>query len=215
MIRLALGGAALGLAVLGTWFFWQRPPSCEPAVPPQNIQVGDATLSRESLYQLHSTWTRSDGARIQLHSLSGHFQVLLLMFTQCHGSCPILVKKVQQFAASLPRETQQRVRFVLVSVDPDFDTPKVLDEYRRTMRLDPERWTLLQGAKQDVRELAAVLGFSYDQIDSGEFVHTDLVTLLDPHGAIAQQLTGATTDLTPLATSIASWPPESTHRCRE
>jgi protein SCO1 len=198
-------GAALGLGVVLTIaaVFWQRSTPAKSTAPTLDTAVADERLSEKSLYQLQSTWTRSDGSQVQLSSLRGHFQVLVLMFTQCEGSCPVLVKKVQYFADTLPSEARQRTRFLLVSVDPDNDTPAVLEAYRRTMALDADRWTLLRGAKDDVRELAAVLGFSYEQIDSGAFVHSDVVTLLSPSGEIVKQVTGAATDLAPLTKVIS------------
>jgi protein SCO1/2 len=60
------------------------------------------------------------------------------------------------------------------------------------MKLDAKRWKLLRGSESDVRELAAVLGFNYEQIDSGQFVHSNLITVLDTHGEIVHQQAGVT-----------------------
>jgi protein SCO1/2 len=58
------------------------------------------------------------------------------------------------------------------------------------MRLEESRWTLLRGSQEDVRELAAVLGVSYDQLETGQFVHSNLVTVLDTRGEIIHQQAG-------------------------
>ena len=40
-----------------------------------------------------------------------------------------------------------------VSVDPDYDTPTVLDAYAKSLGADPDRWRFLTGEKDDVYEL--------------------------------------------------------------
>ncbi len=69
--------------------------------------------------------------------------------------------------------------FVLVSFDTERDTPTALAAYRNRQSLDPAQWCLLRGRPEDVRELAAVLGISYAQDPRGQFMHSNILTLLD------------------------------------
>jgi protein SCO1/2 len=101
----------------------------------------------------------------------------------------------------MPDDIKGRVRFLLVTVDPKQDTLPVLRKYRHEMKLD-RRWKLLRGSAHDVRELAAVLGFNYEQIESGQFAHTNLVTLLDRRGEIVHQQNDFSSDPKPLIEAI-------------
>jgi protein SCO1/2 len=139
-----------------------------------------------SIYQLDSSWVEDNGHALKLRSLEGHMQLLALIYTTCTGSCPITVKAMQVYSRELPADLKSRVRFLLVTVDPGQDTLPALREYRKEMKLD-RRWKILRGSEGDVRELAAVIGFNYEQIESRQFAHTNLVTVLDRHGEIVHQ----------------------------
>jgi protein SCO1/2 len=162
-----------------------------------------AGLSERSVYQLDSSWTEDNGRVVELRKLAGNVQVLTLMFTTCTGSCPVTVKALQMFARTLGADIKEHTRFLLVTVDPRRDTLAALRQYRQEMKLDAKRWKLLRGAESDVRELAAVLGFNYEQIDSGQFVHSNLITVLDTHGEIAHQQTGVTGSEAELTAAIS------------
>jgi protein SCO1/2 len=73
---------------------------------------------------------------------------------------------------------------VLVSIDPQRDTPGRLLEFAHGSRLG-ERWTLLNGDDDALIELAAVLGVRYRRVSETEFVHSNLITVLDAAGNIA------------------------------
>jgi len=153
--------------------------------------------SERSVYQLDSSWVEDNGQAFKLAALEGHMQLLALIYTTCEGSCPITVKSMQMFSRSMPADIKGRIRFLLVTVDPEQDTLEVLREYRREMKLD-RRWKLLRGSDEDVRELAAVLGFNYEQIESGQFAHSNLVTVLDRRGEIVHQQNDFASDVKPV-----------------
>jgi len=44
------------------------------------------------------------------------------------------------------------VRLVSVSIDPEYDTPKVLSEYAARLNADPNRWIFLTGPKKEIDE---------------------------------------------------------------
>ena len=142
--------------------------------------------TERSVYQLDSSWVEDNGRAIRLETLEGDMQLLALIYTTCTGACPVTVKSIQMFSRNMPADIKGRIRFLLVTVDPEHDTLAILRDYRRDMKLD-RRWKLLRGSPEDVRELAAVLGFNYEQIESGQFAHSNLVTVLDRRGEIVHQ----------------------------
>jgi protein SCO1 len=155
-----------------------------------------------SVYRLQGSWTQDDGKPLRLDELRGEPQVLTFFYTTCTGSCPITVKALQMFSAGEKAAGKARVRFVLITVDPAQDTLKVLRKYRRTMHLEKDSWRLLRGAESDVRKMAALLGFNYEQIDSGEFMHSNLITVLDSRGQIVHQQSGVAGDFEALRAAI-------------
>ena len=191
MLYLALAGTACMAAVATVTTLRAFGVRYDDAVP--ETSLGTAS-DKPSLYALGSSWTNDRGRKLRLSDLGGHFQVVALMFTRCPSACPTLVREIQAVERAMPQAIRERTRFVLVSIDPDNDTPDVLADYRRRMHLEGDRWTLLTGSAESVRELSAVLGFSFAK-DQGEgFSHTRLVTLLDPNGRIIHQQAGMNED---------------------
>lgn len=143
-----------------------------------------------SLYDLPSLWRDQRGETIPLSSLGGRVQVIALAYTNCRASCPLIIADLKRIEASLPATRRNELGFVLVSLDPERDTPGRLAEWAASTGLNESHWTLLNGADEAVRELAAVLGVRYQEQAHGEMAHTNAITVLDRDGAIVHHQTG-------------------------
>ena len=172
-----------------------KPPCCRAA-----LDLGKPT--DKSLYLLDSTWTSDVGRQIKLGALRGRPQVVALFFTHCEYACPILVGELKAIEGRLPPEVLGKVDFHLVSIDSKRDTPAELATFREKRQLARERWSLLRGGADDVRELAALLGVNYAEDARGQFAHTNLITLLNAEGEIAFQHAGLRQDPAPLIAAI-------------
>lgn len=173
------------------------PPCCQEAAANTN-----SALSGKSIYQLTSSWTNDAGKTVQLRELRGRPQVVAMIFTSCQGACPLLVQQMRQLSDALPPSARTNAGFLLVTFDPKRDTPKVLNAYRATRNLPENQWTLLQGSEDDVRELALVLGVKYRQDANGQFIHSNLITILNADGEIAFQKSGLEDSTAELAAQL-------------
>lgn len=153
-----------------------------------------AVPSERSIYQLDSEWTSDTGRTMKLNELRGKPQVMAMVYTSCMGACPLLVHQMQELAKTLPAGAATNVGFVLVTFDPQRDTPAVLHSYRVARQLDEKQWTLLHGRPEDVRELALVLGVKYREDAHGQYAHSNIITLLNADGEIAFQQNGFSSD---------------------
>lgn len=88
------------------------------------------------------------GARVTLADLAGHPLVLGALFSTCAGPCPSIARSLARLQDELAGTD---VRLVVVSVDPEVDTPEVLAHYARRVGADPTRWTFLTGTEAEVR----------------------------------------------------------------
>ena len=160
-----------------------KPPCCREGLP-----LGK--YSEASLYKLNATWTSDVGREVKLDVLRGHPQVLALFFTNCEHSCPLIVEDMKNIEKALPREVRSMVDFLLVSIDPERDTPEVLRAYRAKHQLGTEHWTLLRGNADAVKQLAEMVGFQYYPGSERNFGHTVVITILDRNGEIVFQQAG-------------------------
>lgn len=162
--------------------------------------------SKHSLYQLSSTWKNQDGQELALSGLAGRPQLVAMAYTHCQYACPRILADLKAIEAQLPDAT--RVGFTIVSIDPSRDTPERLREYASEQGLDLSRWTLLHGDNGDVLELANLLGVRYAKTSTGDFSHSNIITLLTPGGEIALQQDGLGADNAPTLAKIKDLLPE-------
>ncbi|MCD6051361.1 MAG: SCO1/SenC [Verrucomicrobia bacterium] len=159
------------------------PPCC------RELKAG-RPYTDSSLYQLDSLWLSDAEKEIRLGVLRGRPQVVAMFFTRCEYACPIIVNDLKRIDATLPEKIRQQTDFLLVSFDPVNDRPEALRAYRQRQKLPLERWTLVSGKSDDVRELAALLGVNYRLDARGQFAHSNLITLLNAEGEIIAQQQG-------------------------
>ena len=140
-----------------------------------------------SVYDLPSQWRNQRGDSLVLRTLAGRVQVVAMVYTNCKVTCPLVMGALKRIEGSLSAAQRDGVGFVLVSLDPERDTPGRLAEWAGQNRLDQTRWTLLAGSDDAVRELAATLDVRYQQQPDGEVAHTNGITVLDRTGALAHR----------------------------
>jgi protein SCO1/2 len=147
-------------------------------------------------------WTTVTEQPLRLGQLQGKVQVLAMVYTTCEAACPIIVSLMQRMEAALPPELRSHVGFVLVTFDPERDTPGVLSAYSAKMHLDPMSWVLLTGHPDDVLELATLLGIRYKRDQSGGFIHSNVITVLNKAGEIVHRQEGLQQDTAPTLEAI-------------
>ena len=122
-----------------------------------------------------------------------------MFFSHCQLACPILVHNLQKVESALKPDIRSRVGFTLVSIDPRRDTPSELAKFRVGRNLSNQTWTLLNGQSDDIRELAALLGVQYKEESTGQFAHSNLITVLNSGGEIIRQVAGLGQDTDDIA----------------
>jgi protein SCO1/2 len=182
--------AAIALASVGCRTTEPVPSCCAKATP-----TAAATFSDKSLYQIESKWTADTGKQIKLADLKDRPQVVVMFFASCQYACPLLVHDLQKIEAALKPEQRGRVGFTLVTFDPRRDTPEALANFRAIRVLPASTWTLLRGAPDDILELAALLGVKYKEETTGQFAHSNIITVLNADGEIVHQLVGLGQDI--------------------
>ena len=138
------------------------------------------------------------GSAISLSDLSGKVWVADFIFTHCAGPCPLL--SLQMGALQEPLKELEDVRLVSISVDPERDTPEVLEAYSRRYNADPEKWLFLTGEKADVYQLIRK-GFQVtvdntpEDEASDQIMHSLRFALVDRKGQVRAYYTGSDSDL--------------------
>ena len=166
---------------------WERPMA---AILFLFAAVATAAVPGDSLYQLSLPLTDQSGKAVSLDLYAGGPVLVTMFYGSCPHVCPMLIATAQRYERDLPEAGRKRLRVLMVSLDPDRDTPAKLTEVAQRHRVDLARWTLARAGADDVRRLAAALGIQYRKLPDGEFSHATVITLLDPQGRIVKQTSG-------------------------
>lgn len=70
-----------------------------------------------------------DGQPVRVDRLQGQWSLVFFGYTFCPDICPTTLAQLRQIQGMLPEETRARLRVVMVSVDPNRDTPRQLKQY--------------------------------------------------------------------------------------
>ena len=121
------------------------------------------------------------GQPVSLATFRGRPVVLTFAYASCHASCPLLIERLKALEARRPRA---EVAFVVVSLDPERDTPAALAAAAAHWGLGP-RWHLLSGDPTTVRRVVRDYRVQWAPLPDGEIAHENVVAFIDRAGRLA------------------------------
>jgi protein SCO1/2 len=124
-----------------------------------------------------------DGAPVVLDQLKDKWTVMFFGYTFCPDICPTTLAQIRQIRSELPPEDADRLRVVLVSVDPHRDTPQRLKEYLGFFDKD---YVGLTGPVVDLQKLANAVSVPFIPADTSKpnytVDHSGNLALIGPDG---------------------------------
>ncbi len=149
-------------------------------------------ISESSIFNLTTKWNTEEGEVISLKDLNGKPLVLVMIYTTCKAACPRLVADMRNIEKQIPKNDE--LNYVMVSIDPETDTPERLKAFAIENKMDGEQWIFLQGTVSSVREFANVLAVKYKQISPLDFSHSNIISVFDSNGELVHQQEGLGVD---------------------
>lgn len=134
-----------------------------------------------SIDDLPVVWSTQNGEKKTLRDGNDKIRIQAFFFTSCPAVCPRLVEDLKGLESQIPPMDRNKVRFVLVSTDPERDTPEKLRAYMTERGLAPERWTLLVGSPSDAPALAAILRLGLSG-SGDDMIHATIASVIDRKG---------------------------------
>ena len=151
-------------------------------------------LPGDSVYRIPAQLTDSAGKDFRFAQAAGQVRLVSMFYANCGYVCPMLIEQVRRVESSLDDAGRARLRVLMISIDPERDTPEVLAALATKRKVDAARWTLARPAPADLRKLAAALDVQYRKLDDGEFNHSSVISLIDAQGRVlarTSRLSGA------------------------
>lgn len=124
--------------------------------------------------------TDSEGHVFDSKSLAGQVWVADFIYTNCPGPCPLMASKMHKLERQVASDPD--VSLVSISVDPEHDTPQVLDKFAHHFGGPTKQWIFLTGSPATVHLLAFETFHVGDVI--GKMDHSTKFALVDKRGEI-------------------------------
>jgi len=176
-----LVGSISALAGISFWKVMQGPPQASDAtllLLPEPRVIADFSLVDD------------DGQPFSLERLKGQWSLLFFGFTHCPDVCPSALYDLAQVRKTLARndpEITNDLQVLFVSVDPERDTPRQLNQY--VNYFDPE-FIGVTGPEAQLAPLTLQLGIAY-RIEDHEpgsqqynVDHSASILLMNPDGQL-------------------------------
>ena len=119
------------------------------------------------------------GRAITLSAQRGQVVALTFLYTKCPDVCPLTATRFKATQDELKGDAN-RVTFIAVSVDPDGDTPKAVQDFSATHGL-ASNWYYLVGGRAQLAPVWSAYGIGV-QAGSSAVTHNDAVYLIDARG---------------------------------
>lgn len=148
-----------------------------------------AARPKPQAVKLSGEWVDQSGRAFSNDRLQGQVTLMTLAYSTCRTLCPMIGARVKKLDESLLKQGI-KTKIVLVSIDPENETPESLTAWMKTRQVLKDRWSFIKGSAEATLALAGQLqsgslkmGFS-DHRSPDHIPHTSYLAVLDPKGEI-------------------------------
>ncbi|HEY6806056.1 MAG TPA: SCO family protein [Pyrinomonadaceae bacterium] len=140
------------------------------------------------------TLVNQDGKDIRLGNFRGKALMLTFIYTRCPlpEYCNLMSTNFAEVDRQLEKQPDlyARTHLLSITIDPDYDTPKVLRSYgaAHTERYENEtfaHWDFATGTKDQIKGVAQFFGLRYFQ-GSDQIVHSLRTVIINPDGKVVK-----------------------------
>jgi protein SCO1 len=131
--------------------------------------------------------TDQNGERISLDTFRGQPFVLTFIFTRCPvpNFCPRMSSNFEELQTAIKAgsDTLAKTRLLSITLDPQFDTPQILNAYAASHQADAKVWTFATGQAREIDALTRAFSV-YRQTEGGTISHGLATALINRDGDI-------------------------------
>ena len=128
------------------------------------------------------SFTNQFGENTTMEDFEGDIMVVDFFFTTCPTICPIMTKQMARLQWMLEDAAYDDVSFLSHTVNPNNDTPEILQAYGQEEGADFEKWTFVTGDQEEIFEQGFqgyLLSTQEDSGAPGGFLHSSMFVLVD------------------------------------
>ena len=102
--------------------------------------------------------TDSKGKEFTAEKFRGKILLVNFFFSHCPDVCPPQTAGLLKVLNSLDKEVEDSVMFVSITIDPDNDTTKALEAYKKQFSIKSDAWTFARTSKDKLAKVGEYFG---------------------------------------------------------
>ncbi len=117
-------------------------------------------------------------------NFDGNIYIANFIFTSCPTICPTMTMNMRYIQDKL--SIYPNIRFLSHTVDPEHDTPKILKDYAKRMRINESNFDFVTGDKEEIYKIAEsyFANVATDELAPGGFLHSEYLVIIDKEGRV-------------------------------
>ena len=127
-----------------------------------------------------------DSIRISSKDLKGKIWVADFFFTTCSTICPKMTTQMKRLNA-MTSDLNDQVQFISFTINPRYDQPSVLKQYKKHHGITATNWTFLTGDEAETHRLGIEdfrIFAGQDDLSEDGYAHSEAFTLVDKEGFV-------------------------------
>jgi protein SCO1/2 len=132
-------------------------------------------------YYTNAVLSTHENKRVRFYDdlIKGKHVVINFMYARCEGSCPASTANLVRVQERLKKRIGRDVFMYSITVKPEEDDPKALNEYARMHQVRPG-WLFLTGDPYDITTIRArVASYDHPALDLDSTAHTGMVRVIN------------------------------------
>lgn len=93
------------------------------------------------------------------------------------------LKKLQQLMEE-KGYTEEDYQLLAVTVDPEYDTNQIIEEYKAVFDITENNWLFLRGSLEETKKLTKSVQFYYEKDSNGFVTHSTTLYVLDSNDRV-------------------------------
>lgn len=170
----------------------ENPVITKAASPGENTLPESTSEPRVGAEVPDFALVNQDGKPIRLKQYRGRALLVTFIYTRCPlpEYCTLMSTNFSEISRELRKDSalEEKTHLLSVSIDPSYDTPKILKSYGGAHTGDYklekfEHWEFATGDAEEIKRMASYFGLQYSPV-KGEIVHSLQTALIAPDGKI-------------------------------
>jgi protein SCO1/2 len=127
-----------------------------------------------------------DQEKVRLSQFQESVKFISFIYIRCSMArmCPLTTKNFRRLQKLFREDQAKRVELMLITFDPQFDTPGALKKYGEMYEADFSNWNFLTGSEEEIDAVCENYEIIHEKQENGMIRHSIMAYLIDKQNNI-------------------------------